>query len=632
MPNATSNPTMPPQTEKKKYVIQDMPEMTVGNFLLNKNTQESYFSKIKKESSTGNTGNTGNAENKEESDSLPPTESSSSIILETKSAPAQLNNLAQTQTQTLNKQNSQSSSGNIPTFTKTVSYTTQGNVISFNKSSSSLPLNINTSNISTSPSQNILMNNHINSSSHPSTQFPTTQTSKITSTPGNVNILNKPVNSVNKVNSVNTNSQSTKPNAAVTSTSIKQSPASSGSQGDFSESLQNFISRAYDKCKTDLDRSKCQKALMKIMSAALKKGDLNTRDWNLHPLPIFPSDMGQNMIKPTEDEVKNRDKRKSRFDTDFENFTKEVKEVNQVKQFKPAKQTQNSATTSLSSISSIEELTKNVTIIGTCQSLEKQYLRLTTIPEPSQVRPEYILQKSLKLLKDKWKNKQADYNYISEQFRSMRQDMTIQHIQNDFTVKVYETHARIALENLDLDQFNQCQTALIALYANGLSGHNVEFLAYRIIYTILQGIKYDMENLLIDVYKIDRKTKIISKNLEISHALKMMKAVNTNNYFEFFKLYKIAPNMGSYLIEPFLPRLRIKALLVGASGYFTEANVAFFWDKLAFENEKVFIKFLDENNVILSGDRKRILLKESLSALSNSKLLASIQFKISNIY
>lgn len=70
---------------------------------------------------------------------------------------------------------------------------------------------------------------------------------------------------------------------------------------------------------------------------------------------------------------------------------------------------------------SIEEIAKTHIIIGTCTDLEKQYLRLTTLPNPSQVRPEHILKKSLKMLKKKWKNNEADYNYISEQFRSIRQ-------------------------------------------------------------------------------------------------------------------------------------------------------------------------------------------------------------------
>jgi hypothetical protein len=53
--------------------------------------------------------------------------------------------------------------------------------------------------------------------------------------------------------------------------------------------------------------------------------------------------------------------------------------------------------------------------------LEKQYLRLTTLPDPSTIRPESVLIRSLKMLKKKWKNKEADYSNINEQFRSIRQ-------------------------------------------------------------------------------------------------------------------------------------------------------------------------------------------------------------------
>mmetsp|Transcript_26773 Transcript_26773/g.40835 ORF Transcript_26773/g.40835 Transcript_26773/m.40835 type:complete len:188 (+) Transcript_26773:1010-1573(+) len=93
-------------------------------------------------------------------------------------------------------------------------------------------------------------------------------------------------------------------------------------------------------------------------------------------------------------------------------------------------------------------------IIGTSQTLEKPYFRLTTAVDPADVRPEEVLKKSLKLMSRKWKNEECDYRYIDEQFRSMRQDLTVQVIQNELAVKIYETHARIALENADLDQFN----------------------------------------------------------------------------------------------------------------------------------------------------------------------------------
>lgn len=70
----------------------------------------------------------------------------------------------------------------------------------------------------------------------------------------------------------------------------------------------------------------------------------------------------------------------------------------------------------------------------------------------------------------KWKNKEHDYRYIDDQFRSMRQDLKVQHITNTLTVQIYEAHARIALEMLDLDQFNQCQTQLHYLYKMNIEG------------------------------------------------------------------------------------------------------------------------------------------------------------------
>ena len=56
----------------------------------------------------------------------------------------------------------------------------------------------------------------------------------------------------------------------------------------------------------------------------------------------------------------------------------------------------------------------DMTIKGTCQNIEKSYFRLTSAPDPSDVRPEEILNLALKLMSKKWKNGEADYRYIDE--------------------------------------------------------------------------------------------------------------------------------------------------------------------------------------------------------------------------
>jgi SAC3 family protein LENG8/THP3 len=192
-------------------------------------------------------------------------------------------------------------------------------------------------------------------------------------------------------------------------------------------------------------------------------------------------------------------------------------------------------------------------IVGRSQKLEKNYFRLTSAPNPEDVRPLEVLEKTLDLLKKKWKEN-ANYSYICDQFKSLRQDLTVQHIKNDFTTNVYEIHARIALEKGDLGEYNQCQTQLRALYKQDLGGHPIEFKAYRILYFIHTCNRTDMNDVLSDLTTTDKSEPAIN------HALQVRSALALGNYHKFFKLYLEVPNMGAYLMDMFVARERIAAL------------------------------------------------------------------------
>lgn len=192
-------------------------------------------------------------------------------------------------------------------------------------------------------------------------------------------------------------------------------------------------------------------------------------------------------------------------------------------------------------------------VVGICQTLEKRYLRLTSAPIPSEVRPEHILRQTLELLKKKWK-KEGNYSYICDQFKSMRQDLTVQRIRNEFTTTVYEIHARIALEKGDLGEYNQCQSQLRALYAQKLGGNPVEFKAYRILYFIHTTNRTALNDVLADLTPAEKK------EASIKHALDVRSALALGNYHRFFRLYLDTPNMGAYLMDMFVVRERLGAM------------------------------------------------------------------------
>ncbi|BGP17664.1 hypothetical protein JCM10213_004648 [Rhodosporidiobolus nylandii] len=234
------------------------------------------------------------------------------------------------------------------------------------------------------------------------------------------------------------------------------------------------------------------------------------------------------------------------------------------------------------------------TIVGKSTKLEKPYLRLTSLPDPNTIRPLEILKQTLDLLKKKWRE-EGNYNYICDQFKSMRQDLIVQRLTNDFTVQVYEIHARIALEKGDLGEFNQCQSRLRQLYRLGLHGHPMEFLGYRILYLLFSRNRAELNSTLAEL------TPDETRDASVAHALAVRLAVSQGNYTKFFRLFNAAPKMGAYVMDHFVARERVTALVTMCKAYM-QIPLQLVASQLAFDSDQEAHDFLESQQAAIYKD------------------------------
>ncbi|KAH8738836.1 SAC3/GANP domain protein [Cryptosporidium ryanae] len=264
-------------------------------------------------------------------------------------------------------------------------------------------------------------------------------------------------------------------------------------------------------------------------------------------------------------------------------------------------------------------------IVGLSTALEKPYLRLTASPDPNMVRPENILKKSLEFVLGNYLNynfsslsssckhlsdgaikfnvkterkKKYDWKYLEEQFRSIRQDLTVQGIRNNFTIQVYEMNGRIALENHDLGQFNQCQARLKELYSLNLvefdHSNREEFLCYYIIYVTLQNMKTD-------IIKILDEVQPYKSRKGIKFALQISKSVMDGNYRRYFKLCKNAPWESRHLLDIFKNR-QILIALTTMTKAFRFIEIPLITSSLGFNSNTECISFLKSQNAVFTDN------------------------------
>lgn len=214
----------------------------------------------------------------------------------------------------------------------------------------------------------------------------------------------------------------------------------------------------------------------------------------------------------------------------------------------------------------LDEVNIGEPVIGLSEKVEKTYLRLTSAPKPEDVRPPSILRRALDNVKMRWKLQERDYDWVCRQMKSIRQDFKVQHVESADSLEVYETHARLALENGDLGEFNTCVAQAQDLHGklDCLEEKKDEFTAYRILYNLLVNAgQYEQSRLLSKFTPTERQ------RTATRFALEVRRFFLASNYHRFFILCADPPGetMMAFLLNRLIPTMRSKALSICVVAY-----------------------------------------------------------------
>ena len=222
---------------------------------------------------------------------------------------------------------------------------------------------------------------------------------------------------------------------------------------------------------------------------------------------------------------------------------------------------------------------------------------------------------------------------MCDQLKSIRQDLTVQHINNKFTAHVYETHGRIALESGDLSEYNQCSSRLQEMKKRGITICDAEFDCYRILYCLFQNNNLELIGVLRDLAKDNpaclrrsRTESLVEEasqrafKSDVSFALEVMQAVQSKNAEKFFALYSRAPDLSGYLLDFFVHSIRVSGKDNLLRSY-VSLSLDDFKRKLGFSDDKrghrECMKFVSDHRIVLKkdieSDKSVVMCKESLN-------------------
>ncbi|RLV94005.1 hypothetical protein JA1_002127 [Spathaspora sp. JA1] len=432
------------------------------------------------------------------------------------------------------------------------------------------------------------------------------------------------VSHVNNNNSTPSSSDLSDSSERIVSTNTS-SDNNNNANPDWPPSLSQYVTKCFTRSSelSESDKVIFNRQLQKVIELAVDNNLIWTNDWNNQKLPILD---GSNI--PLQLENIRRESSRQEKKQDVQQPRIERKTSIKVKQevmerttslggaggdfdSNERKRQRSERFTNTNNNFSATPISRTSSVVGRSTDLEKSYLRLTSEPDAAKVRNQQVLQKSLKFIHEKYVTTK-NYSYVLDQFRSIRQDLMVQNIKNDFTIVVYETNAKISLENDDLGQFNQCQSQLKHLYHLTRKNNatfvkrffrlEVEFLMYHIVYMMITFNTSEIFRIKLEILQQFKHFKTTNREIILFKFIQALFQCQiymiTGNYLRFFdSLNKFRHEQNielamSVLKKHLFGKFRIKSMsIIGQS--FRNYPVELLTQSLAFEDYNECMEFID---------------------------------------
>eukprot|EP01117_Protostelium_nocturnum_P011830 TRINITY_DN4310_c0_g2_i4.p1 TRINITY_DN4310_c0_g2~~TRINITY_DN4310_c0_g2_i4.p1 ORF type:complete len:382 (-),score=137.55 TRINITY_DN4310_c0_g2_i4:40-1185(-) len=252
----------------------------------------------------------------------------------------------------------------------------------------------------------------------------------------------------------------------------------------------------------------------------------------------------------------------------------------------------------------------DIEFIGTCTIMEKEYMRLTSKPISSLVRPQKLIEEWLPLLTQRFEEKEVNYNYFSDQMKSIRQDLTVQNIKNSFLCRVYFDHMKAASTNNDMQEFLVCLACLENLGVDQILSlsQQAKVLSCRLLTCYLQEDRETLNEL------VNQSKRSQMNHKHLKYSLNLILSLNSfQNYHQFFRMANDTKNSLLLFLSSSISAkvLRRNSLEIICKAYRPSVPLSFVSEELGFDGSDHLKSCLQQWDALMDDSQEHLLCKES---------------------